>query len=103
MEFHHQLKLDSFEFNEDETGEFVVLKHETQQKTHQGGITLAARAVEGHTEKRMYASPHSTCCPVKLLKLLIEKNRKECNFSFQSILQGCNPADRQVVCSKAAL
>lgn len=35
MEFHHQLKLDSFEFNEDETGEFVTLKHETQQKTHQ--------------------------------------------------------------------
>lgn len=30
--------------------------------------------MEGHTEKRMYASPDSTCCPVKLL---IEKKKTE--------------------------
>lgn len=91
MEFHHQLKMDSVEFNEDETGEFVTLNHETQQKTHQGGIALAARAVEGHTEKRMYASPQSTCCPVKLLKLLIEKTEKSATSLFNQYYKEATP------------
>ncbi len=49
LEFHHQLKLNSFEFHEDEYGEYVTLTHETQQKNFQGGL----RSEEAPADKRI--------------------------------------------------
>ncbi|XP_021359223.1 uncharacterized protein LOC110454170 [Mizuhopecten yessoensis] len=67
MEFHHQLKPDSFVFESDSSGEYATLSHETQQKNIQGGLSHS-----GENGKRMYASGNSKC-PVKMLKRLIEK------------------------------
>ena len=40
LEFHHQLNLNRFDFKVDSDGdEYVLIKHETQQKNIQGGIT----------------------------------------------------------------
>lgn len=52
----------------------LTLSTQLNRKSAKGGIVLPARAVEGHTEKRMYASPDSTCCPVKLFNILSAKN-----------------------------
>ncbi|XP_062585459.1 uncharacterized protein LOC134247142 [Saccostrea cucullata] len=68
QEFHHQLKLDSFSFQSDDTGAYVTLSHEIQQKNHQGGLGN----VEMNTDKRMYATDTESC-PVGMLQLLIEK------------------------------
>ena len=50
MEFHHQLRPDSFEFKSDEHGEFVTISHETQQKNFQGGLY----SKEAPADRRMY-------------------------------------------------
>lgn len=60
LEFHHQLNLQSFEFKNDENGEYVTLSHDTQQKSFQGGI----RSVEAPSDKRMYADD-TECCQLK--------------------------------------
>lgn len=67
LEFHHQLRLNSFDFHEDEHGEYAVLNHETQQKNYQGGILSAET-----DSKRMYATG-GKICPLKMLRLLINK------------------------------
>lgn len=54
LEFHHQLRRDSFNFHTDENGlEYVTLRHETQQKNFQGGM----ESKEAPSDKRMYSSP----------------------------------------------
>nr|XP_022306586.1 uncharacterized protein LOC111112973 [Crassostrea virginica] len=79
MEFHHQLQRNSFEFHEDESGKYATLKHDTLQKTFQGGLTSND---DQSTEKRMYATNDPSCCPVELLTLLIEKTDKNASFLF---------------------
>lgn len=69
LEFHEQLKQNSFEFITDENEhEYVVLSHETKQKTIQGGLTNE----EANNDKRMYAT-NTKQCPVASLKLLLSK------------------------------
>ncbi|XP_061190634.1 uncharacterized protein LOC133198584 [Saccostrea echinata] len=69
MEFFHQLKIDSFEFKTDGTGEYAIIKPETLGRNH--GVA------EAHLDKRLYAvAPGSGVCPVKLLRLLIKKTDK---------------------------
>ncbi|XP_033759587.1 uncharacterized protein LOC117341836 [Pecten maximus] len=51
LEFHKQLRLNSFDFCSDEHGEFALLNHETQQKNYQGGISHSDAP-----EKRMYVT-----------------------------------------------
>lgn len=69
LEFHQQLNLKSFVFKKDENDrEYASLSHETKQKNWQGGLDTR----EASSDKRMYANI-SEKCPVKDLKLLIEK------------------------------
>ena len=69
LEFHHQLQMDSFKFLTDEDGsEYVTLTHETQQKNFQGGLN----SKEALSDKRMYSTGERNC-PVKLLKLFMNK------------------------------
>lgn len=69
LEFHHQLKPDSFDFSVDPDGmEYVTINHETQQKNFQGGLTKD----ESPTDRRMYATGMSDC-PVAMLKLFLSK------------------------------
>jgi len=50
LEFHQQLRMNSFVLNKDENGnEYVTLSHETKQKNWQGGID----ASDNPKEKRM--------------------------------------------------
>ncbi|XP_056001561.1 uncharacterized protein LOC130048610 [Ostrea edulis] len=54
LEFHEQLKPNSFEFLKDEhEREYAVMSHETKQKTIQGGLTNE----EANHDKRMYSMP----------------------------------------------
>jgi len=70
LEFHQQLNLNSFVFHKDENDrEFVVLSHETKQKNWQGGLDGG----EAASDKRMYAVVDSEKCPVRNLKLLLDK------------------------------
>ena len=60
----------SFEFEIDDEGrEYAALVHDTAQKTTQGGLNDP----EPQPDKRMYAS-NGSMCPVKTLKLLVEKS-----------------------------
>ena len=69
LEFHHQLKINSFEFQFDELGkEYATTNHETQQKKIQGGLSKD----EAPVDRRMYATGDENC-PVQALKLLISK------------------------------
>ena len=87
----------SFEFKNDENGEYITLSHDTQQKNFQGGI----RSAEAPSDKRMYADD-TECCPVKMLKLLLEKTPlmpHHCSTSmiklpwpFQKELFGSHPS-----------
>jgi hypothetical protein len=78
LEFHHQLKLDSFEFNVDEEGSrYVCLTHETKQKNYQGGL----QNTEALHDKRMYATD-SKACPVKMLEFLISKTDPNASHLF---------------------
>lgn len=54
LEFHKQLKPNSFVFKTDENGhKYATLSHGTKQKKWQGGIDPA----DGPKEKRMYSIP----------------------------------------------
>ena len=78
LEFHQQLNLKSFEFLKDENDvEYVILSHETKQKNHHGGLLNEKTPLD----KRMYATG-SQSCPVKSLKLLIEKTPLESTSLF---------------------
>lgn len=80
LEFHHQLKRDSFNFLEDQDGrQYVTLNHETQQKNFQGGLTKD----EAPVDRRMYASGAKNC-PVAMLKLLIEKTDPAAEYLFNN-------------------
>ncbi|XP_069105073.1 uncharacterized protein [Argopecten irradians] len=68
VEFHHQLRVDSFCFKSDENGEYATLTYEIKQKNFQGGVCN----VEAQSDKRMYATGTANC-PVKLLRTLISK------------------------------
>ncbi|WAR13787.1 hypothetical protein MAR_003892 [Mya arenaria] len=58
LEFHHQLKRDSFESQFDEYClEYARLTHETQQKNFQGGITKDKEP----SDRRMYATGSEAC------------------------------------------
>ncbi|XP_061191035.1 uncharacterized protein LOC133199206 [Saccostrea echinata] len=61
-EFRKDLKIDSFTFHIDDNGEYV--NHEIRLK--------GVRNAEITMDKRMYAT-HEDTCPVKMLKLLIDK------------------------------
>jgi hypothetical protein len=55
------------------------LKHETVQKNRQGGLISS----DGHnTDKRMYATHDPKCCPVEILRLLIEKTDSNASHLF---------------------
>lgn len=80
LEFHHQLKRDSFNFLEDQDGrQYVTLNHETQQKNFQGGLAND----EAPVDRRMYASGAKNC-PVAMLKLLIEKTDPAAEYLFNN-------------------
>ncbi|XP_062568618.1 uncharacterized protein LOC134230786 [Saccostrea cucullata] len=85
LEFHHQLKRDSFVFKTDENGdEYVTLSHETKQKNWQGGID----STENPKEKRMYAVPSAgDKCPLKTLKLFISKTDPNAEFLFNRCIK----------------
>lgn len=68
QEFHEQLKMDSINFNTDHTGEYVTISQEYEGKHYENG-------------KCMYATGTLTC-PVKLLKLLMEKTDKSATSLF---------------------
>ncbi|XP_052798221.1 uncharacterized protein LOC128230197 [Mya arenaria] len=80
LEFHHQLQIDSFEFTADHDGiEYVTLKHETQKKIFQGGLTKD----EAPSDRRMYTTG-GPCCLVAMLKLLINKTDKSAPMLFNA-------------------
>lgn len=83
LEFHHQLRLDSFEFCNDGDAEYVVLRHETQQKNFQGGL----QSDEAPADKRLYAIPDSPLCPLKMLRLLMSKTEKGATQLFNVCLK----------------
>ena len=67
LEFHHQWKINSFDFQFDEFGkDYATINHETQQKNFQGGLSKD----EARVDRRMYATGDENC-PVQALKLLI--------------------------------
>lgn len=81
LEFHHQLRTDSFLFQKDENNrQYVTLCHETQQKNFQGGI----RSEEAPSGKRIYEVPESEICPVKMLRLLLSKTDSSALSLFNS-------------------
>lgn len=81
LEFHHQLRTDSFLFQKDENNrQYVTLCHETQQKNFQGGI----RSEEALSGKRIYEVPESEICPVKMLRLLLSKTDSSALSLFNS-------------------
>jgi hypothetical protein len=73
MEFHHQLQVNSFEFHEDDTGKYVTLQHETLPKNGQGGLAYLTSDDDHNTDMRMYATGDPDCCPMELLRLLINR------------------------------
>jgi hypothetical protein len=78
LEFHQQLKLNSFTFCLDENNvEYAVINHETKQKNVQGGL----ESEESHGEKRMYSSEGPNC-PISSLKLLINKTPPDSVYLF---------------------
>lgn len=83
LEFHHQLRTDSFEFHTDgDDTEYVTLTHETQQKNFQGGLTKQ----EAPSDRRMYATGKLNC-PVAMLRLLISKTDKSATGLFNSCVK----------------
>lgn len=92
LEFHHQLKRDSFDFKFDEnSNEYVTINHETQQKNFQGGLTKD----EAPVDRRMYATGDENC-PVKTLKLFIEKTDKNAKSLFNNCYREALNTPQQV-------
>ena len=81
LEFHQQLKMDSFVIKTDENGdEYVKLSHDTKQKNWQGGID----ASENH-KKRMYAVPSARdMCPMQSLLLFLSKTNRNATSVFNT-------------------
>lgn len=78
LECHHQLLQESFQFHQDENDkEFVTINHETQQKNFQGGLNKE----EAPSDRRMYATGQNNC-PVKMLKLLINRTEPSAKSLF---------------------
>ncbi|XP_061190635.1 uncharacterized protein LOC133198585 [Saccostrea echinata] len=76
--FHQHLKINSFEFQTDENGEYAIVKNETLEKKHSDHRVLGA-----HIHKRIYAlESDNGICPVKLLKLLIKKTDNNATLFF---------------------
>lgn len=80
IEFHCQLKQDSFTFHKDETGEYVTLNPDTLQKNRQSSVDEFAM----QTEKRMYATGGDSC-PVMMLRLLLEKTEPTATSLFNKV------------------
>ena len=82
LEFHQQLKMDSFVTKTDENGdEYVKLLHDTKQTNWQGGID----AFENPKEKRMYAVPSARDkCPVQSLLLFLSKTDRNATSLFNT-------------------
>ena len=80
LEFHEQLKINSFIVNTDDYGNvYATLSHETKQKNWQGGIDKT----DAPKEKRMYAVPNSEkYCPVKALSDFISKTDPNASSLF---------------------
>lgn len=70
LEFHHQLRTDSFNilFNGCDK-EYVVRRHKTQQKNFQGGLS----SDEAPNDKRIYAILECPTCSVTIRRLLLLK------------------------------
>ena len=69
LEFHEQLNMTSFVFENDDNGtEYATLSHETREKNWQGGLD----GKENVADKRMYATSNDNC-PVAALKKLMSK------------------------------
>ena len=80
LEFHHQLKINSFDYQFDEFGkEYATINYETQQKNFQGGLSKD----EALVDRRMYATGDENC-PVQALKLLISKTHKDATSLFNN-------------------
>jgi len=78
MEFHYQLRNNSFDFKEDPSGEeYVVLNQEMKEKNHQGGVGHKSSV----NDKRFYATG-GPLCPVKILKLFISKQNPNATMMF---------------------
>ncbi|XP_060083742.1 uncharacterized protein LOC132562993 [Ylistrum balloti] len=75
MEFHQQLTPHSFVFQRDEHGEYVTLAN-SHQENHQSGSRGMLH------DKRMYSVPESSSCPVKMLRLLLEKTNVNATHLF---------------------
>lgn len=83
LEFHHQLRVDSFDFKVDEEGSiYACLKHETKQKNYQGGI----HKLEALNDKRMYETGNETC-PVKMLKFFLSKTDPNASHLFNKCVK----------------
>jgi hypothetical protein len=99
LEFHQQLKMDSFVIKTDENGaEFVKLSHDTKQKNWQGGID----ASENPKEKRMYAVPSAMDkCPVQSLLLFLSKTDRNATSLFNTCSKKAlgNPENESVWCT----
>lgn len=94
LEFHHQLRTSSFNFNTDTDGtEYVTLTHQTQQKNFQGGLSTN----EAPTDRRMYAT-QAADCPVAMLRLLIAKCDPKGEMLFNSCTKEAlvNPASKDI-------
>ena len=80
LEFPHQLKINSFDFQFDEFGnEYATIIHETQQKNFQVGLSKD----EAPADRRMYATGDEKCA-VQALKLLISKTNKDTTSLFNN-------------------
>lgn len=77
MGFLHQLKLDSFEFNEDETGDFVTLKHKINRNPVKWLLNLQQEDGRSHRKE---------CMPLRTVPAaqsnFLLKTIKEGNFAF---------------------
>mgnify|MGYP003685834577 CR=1 FL=1 len=81
LEFHQQLRMDSFQFHKDENNlEYVTLRHETQAKKFQGEIG----SDEAPAGKRLHDVPGSDVCPIKMLRLLMSKTDSTATSLFNS-------------------
>ncbi|XP_069120795.1 uncharacterized protein [Argopecten irradians] len=87
LEFHKQLRVNSFNFLSDEHGTYALLNHETQQKNYQGGISNSDAP-----EKRMYSTGGPNC-PVEMLQLLIRKTDPNATMLFNQFMKTAKSGD----------